>query len=212
MLISEQLRGVINAIDEGIILVDKEGNISLVNSYVKKRIDSKIAEKVLGKAITKFMPEIPLDRVLYSGHSINYQKGFIKNGKQIFQIIYSCIPVRISGEVEAAILVFHISEDANKLIARISEAKDLITFDDLLGVSKTFNKSKLKAEVAAKNDSTVLLLGESGTGKELFAKATHSASKRNRGPFVVINCAAIPDSLLESELFGYERGAFTGAR
>jgi transcriptional regulator with PAS, ATPase and Fis domain len=212
LFMSEQLISVLNSINEGIVVIDKDGTINLVNSYVKRKLGFFMENDLLGKSIWRFMPEIAMGSVLNSGDPVNYQKGSIKNKKNIFQIIYSCIPVRISGEVKGAILVFHISEDANKIMHRISEARDLVIFDDLLGASKIFNESKLKAQVAAKNDSTILLLGESGTGKELFAKAIHSASKRNKGPFVVINCAAIPDSLLESELFGYERGAFTSAR
>jgi len=212
LFMSEQLTSVLNTINEGIIVIDKDGTINLVNSYVKQKLGFFMENDLLGKSIWRFMPEIAMGSVLNSDDPINYQKGSIKNKKNIFQIIYSCIPVRISSEVKGAILVFHISEDAKKIVHRISEVRDLVIFDDLLGASKIFNESKLKAQIAAKNDSTVLLLGETGTGKELFAKAIHSASKRNSGPFIVINCAAIPDSLLESELFGYERGAFTGAR
>ena len=71
---------------------------------------------------------------------------------------------------------------------------------------------KEKALRVAKSNSTVLIRGESGTGKELLARAIHSASARKKGPFIVINCGAIPETLLESELFGYEEGAFTGAK
>jgi len=213
LFMSEQLISVLNAIKQGIIVINKDGIINLVNSYVKKRVDFFLQKELLGKPIFKIMPEIALAKVLNSDHTVDYKKGFMKSKKNTFQIIYSCIPIRLSHSgFEGVILAFHISEDANKLISKMSEARNLVIFDDLLGPSKIFNESKLKAQVAAKNDSTILLLGESGTGKELFAKAIHAASKRNKGPFVVINCAAIPDSLLESELFGYEGGAFTGAR
>ena len=211
-LLSEQLTNVINAIDAGIIVIDKQGDISLVNSYVKKRINSQIERKFLYHSIKKFLPEIPLDRVLNYRCTISYQKSFIKMDNNTFQIIYSLVPVCVSDEVEGATLIFHISEDAQKLIHQITEAKDLVTFDDILGVSKILQESKSRAAIAARNDSTILLLGESGTGKELFAKAIHYFSKRDKGPFITINCAAIPDNLLESELFGYDRGAFTGAR
>ena len=211
-LLSEQLINVINAIDAGIIVTDKQGIIILVNSYVKKKINSQIEGKLLYNPIKKFLPEIPIDRVLNYRCAISYQKTFIKNGNNTIQIIYSLIPVCVSDAAEGTILILHISEDAQKIIHRITEAKDLVKFDDILGTSRILRESKLKAEMAAKNDSTILLLGESGTGKELFARAIHHFSKRDKGPFIAINCAAIPDNLLESELFGYERGAFTGAR
>jgi len=212
LFLSEQLKSVLNTIDEGIIVINKTGRINLVNSYVKQKVDSFMEQNLIGKPIGKIMPEINLNNALSLGNRINYQKGFIKNKTNIFQIIYSCCPISLAGNVEGAILNFHIAEDANKLIYKMSEVKDLVTFEDILGESPIFTEAKLRAKTAAKNDSTILLLGESGTGKELFARAVHSASQRHTRPFIVINCAAIPDNLLESELFGYEKGAFTGAR
>ena len=84
-------------------------------------------------------------------------------------------------------------------------------FDDIVGNSEPIKKTKMLAHLASQSDSTVLLYGESGVGKELFAHAIHSSCKRKNAPFVKVNCAGISDSLLESELFGYEKGAFTGA-
>lgn len=86
------------------------------------------------------------------------------------------------------------------------------TFDDIVGKSKAMLSAKKRALRAAKGDSNILIAGESGTGKELFTRAIHMASLRRHGPFVVVNCAGIPENLLESELFGYESGSFTGAR
>src|SRR5699024_8929285 len=86
------------------------------------------------------------------------------------------------------------------------------TFDNILGDSLIMKKAIKLAKKFAKSDSTILVNGESGTGKEIFAQAIHNDSNRQRGPFVAINCAAIPGNLLESELFGYTEGAFTGAR
>lgn len=85
-------------------------------------------------------------------------------------------------------------------------------FSTILGDSTAIKKAKFRSKLAANSDSTILLLGESGTGKELFAKAIHMSSPRRRSPFYPVNCAALPETLLESELFGYEDGAFSGAR
>ena len=86
------------------------------------------------------------------------------------------------------------------------------SFDDIIGNSIQIKSMKEKAIKIAKSESTVLIQGESGTGKELLARAIHENSSRADGPFITINCAAIPDTLLESELFGYEEGAFTGSK
>lgn len=85
-------------------------------------------------------------------------------------------------------------------------------FDELIGANAAFREALMTAQRAAKSDISVLIIGESGTGKEILARAIHQASDRRDKPLVDVNCAAIPDSLIESELFGYERGAFTGAR
>ena len=86
------------------------------------------------------------------------------------------------------------------------------TFEDVIGVSGEILRTKAILRRMAYTESPVLLIGETGTGKELFANAVHLASRREKGPFVAINCGAMPENLLESELFGYEEGAFTGAK
>src|SRR5665647_1074379 len=85
-------------------------------------------------------------------------------------------------------------------------------FDELIGANPSFLQALLTAQRAAKSDISVLIIGESGTGKEILARAIQQTSGRKNKPLVDVNCAAIPDSLIESELFGYEKGAFTGAR
>ena len=85
-------------------------------------------------------------------------------------------------------------------------------FDDIIGENADFKYALKCAEMAANSDSSILLLGESGVGKEMFAQGIHNASSRSREPFFAINCAALPRELVSSELFGYEEGAFTGAR
>ena len=102
------------------------------------------------------------------------------------------------------------SQIRKKLLAKGHVAKSL--FNDIKGQSKELKKTKEKAKLYAEVDSTVIIMGETGTGKELFAQSIHNYSLRADKPFVAVNCAALPETLLESELFGYVEGAFTGAR
>lgn len=116
-----------------------------------------------------------------------------------------------TGEYVGAIVYLKPMENYLKEYDKFSSYNASIYFDDIIGESVLLKETKQQAYRFAKNNSNILLLGESGTGKELFARAIHNAGKRRDKMFVTVNCAAIPDHLLESELFGYEEGAFTGA-
>ncbi|MDI6879533.1 MAG: sigma 54-interacting transcriptional regulator, partial [Desulfitobacteriaceae bacterium] len=132
----------------------------------------------------------------------------------------------VDGKMEGGVVVFQPLTDIYKLMEQLQASNQVIddlktrinqittstySFDDILGSHPEFEKALDLAAKAAKSNSTVLISGESGTGKELFAHAIHGASLRWDKPFVKVNCAAIPETLLESEFFGYEKGAFTGA-
>lgn len=112
---------------------------------------------------------------------------------------------------QGGVLTFSDLESTHKNTFRAIEHGTAFTFDDIIGTSHAITQVKQHALTASKYDSNILLTGETGTGKELFARAIHNASPRRDYPFVAVNCTAIPESLLESELFGYEAGAFTGA-
>jgi len=122
-------------------------------------------------------------------------------------------PVMGEGsQVIGAMAILREMRNVRRLVHRMAGAQAVFTFDDIIGESPSFRRAVDMARVAAQSSSTVLLLGESGTGKEMFAHAIHNAGSRREGPFVAINCAAIPRELVGSELFGYAEGAFTGAR
>ncbi len=116
------------------------------------------------------------------------------------------------GETRNAVLVFKELRRVRKLANKILGRQAIYTFDKILGADENFVRVVDFAKKAADSRSTVLILGESGTGKELFAQAIHNASDRREESFVAINCGALPRTLIESELFGYEEGAFTGAK
>ncbi|NLI92360.1 MAG: sigma 54-interacting transcriptional regulator [Peptococcaceae bacterium] len=121
------------------------------------------------------------------------------------------IPTTKEEEITGLIVTLMDSKTLRQRATKISNTA-YYTFDDIIGESKVFKEAKQRAMNAARSNSNVIISGESGTGKELIAQAIHNASKRKEGPFVSINCAAIPTELIASELFGYVEGAFTGAR
>jgi len=210
---TEQFKAILDNINHGVIAVNKDGTITTFNKIAGKitGIDQGHAE---GKIISDVLPEDTLPAVIQSGHS---QLGkLVKIGKTM--TLSNKIPVRVGREILGAVETL---EDVTKIreyenIIRIKMADKgyvaSFTFDDIIGENQLFTTTLLLAKKYAKVDSVILIEGESGTGKEVFAQAIHSISSRRKGPFVAVNCGALPDSLLESELFGYQEGAFTGAR
>jgi len=136
----------------------------------------------------------------------------IQHDNQIIHLVYSAQPVIASQDNQVgAVLVFEKFGSIRKIADRISAGTAYFTFDHLIGDSPPFIQAVEIAQRASRSDSTVLLLGETGTGKELFAQAIHNASPFKAKPFIPVNCGAIPGELMESELFGYVDGAFSGA-
>ena len=138
----------------------------------------------------------------------------LANGKKI---VIHHIPIYIDSIFQGSVGIYQeISKIQNmelnirkRLNDRGLTAKN--TFDDFVTTNTEMNQVVTEARSYAQSEATILLYGETGTGKELFAQSIHNASKRNKGPFVSVNCAALSENLLESELFGYVEGAFTGA-
>jgi transcriptional regulator with PAS, ATPase and Fis domain len=134
------------------------------------------------------------------------------------EVIVNVAPIYIDGKIRGSVGVIHDISEIMALTGELAHARKLIrrlkaqyTWDDIVGKGPAIQLAKEQAVRAAETPATVLLRGESGTGKELFAHAIHNASRRRKGQFIRVNCAALAESLLESELFGYTEGAFTGA-
>jgi transcriptional regulator with PAS, ATPase and Fis domain len=128
-------------------------------------------------------------------------------------------PIVVGEKLKGSVAILHDISEIKQLTNKLSEAQKRIrelsakySFDDIIGNSEKMNEAKAQVIKASNVPATVILKGESGTGKELFAHAIHNESQRKNNQFVRVNCAAIPETLLESELFGYEEGAFTGAK
>ncbi len=205
---------------DGIAIVDKDGTIVYVNDANERITDVK-RSALLGKNVRDTVPHSHLPEVLASGNKLIGVKTEI-NGKQV---ISNIVPILTDGKLEGAISVFRdISEvlalnkkleEANSTIEHLYKELNYYSGSDegiVIGKSKAMENVMRLARKASAVTSTVLLQGESGTGKEVVARFIHKHSARADKPFIAVNCAAIPDSLLESELFGYEEGAFTGAR
>ncbi len=197
---------IINEIDNGIILTDNCGKIKVINSEVEKSF-VKNKEDLIGKSIYEIIPNIELDK---KQDFYTEKKVEVNRKKKSFMI--KNIPVIMEDEKVSNIIKLNETTNVVKSAYMLIEGKNRINFEDILGDSQKIREAKKLAKSVAKTDSAVLLRGESGTGKDLFARAIHNSSDRKDAPFIAINCASIPDTLLESELFGYDEGAFTGAK
>lgn len=208
-----QLDILIQVYDDGVIAINSQGIVSSYNEAAKKIIGFR-SEEVLERDGIKLFSQIPFENVLKN--KISVKEKLIKINE--FDVVVSVNPIIHSDKLHGAVAVIKKFSEAEfkqhklraQLIGKGHKAK--YRFEDIAGNSEVFNKCKDIALRMAKSNSTVLLTGGSGTGKELFAHAIHNSSNRKDYQFVVVNCGALPESLLESELFGYEEGAFTGAR
>jgi len=210
---TKRIESIINFAYDGIISIDQKGVIDTFNPQAEDIFDKK-AYKVIGKNIKEILPTMDLLKVTHKGYEEKDKMWTIGDKK----IVANVIPIKINNEIIRVIATFHRISQIQKMEQRIREELYLKghvaenTFEDIIGQSPAIAVTKEEAENYAQVDSPLLIYGETGTGKELFAQAIHNASPRKNNPFVAFNCAAIPENLLESELFGYVGGAFTGAK
>lgn len=197
---SKEIEVLFNFIDSAILSLNSEGKILKVNCKAKKLISARE-----GHLIQEYIPEFTFMKQAYS----DFYELQTDNGVERFH--YQTRPILVEDRLEQIVLTLSKEKDLIHVMNDMVNMRQEITFDDIISKNTTFMKVIDAARKSAQSDSTVLIQGESGTGKELFARAIHFSSKRKNAPFVAINCAAIPESLIESELFGYTEGAFTGA-
>ena len=204
---------ILDAISDGILSCDHEGKVQSVNQTGVTFLGLERHE-ILGRPLGELM-DIPfLERTLSNGEEFT---GILVPIRQI-QYSATCVPVRVmAGTIIGAVVTI---QELGRLHMELNVRKKVLAsghvarnrFANIVGKSRVMEQAKKRAALYASTDSTVLIYGRTGTGKELFAQSIHNASSRAKGPFVAVNCGALPESLLESELFSYVQGAFTGAR
>ncbi len=214
----ELSEAIIRCSQEAISVADEEGKYVLVNPAYSQLMGL-AEEQVLHRPVTVDIAQgesVHL-RVLRTRKPIKGAR--LRVGPLQKEVIVNASPLIVGGELRGSVGVIHDVSEIRRLSEELASAKRMLrqleskhTFEDIIGASPSITRAKELALRAAKTRATVLLTGESGTGKEMFAHAIHHASDRSQGPFIRVNCAAIPENLLESALFGYEGGAFTGAR
>lgn len=220
-LLSERFIDILNAIHNGIMVVDKENTVTFINSAYT-RLTGVTPEDVIGRNLCEARPSAKLPQAVFSGktmYGIHRKVGKV-------EYIVDCHPIIVRGVISGGVSILRDITELQNLVERLRKYRTTVntltgrvkeghkakyTFTDIIGESPLLLNAKKLAGKVANSDINVLIMGESGTGKELFAHAIHNESQRRQDAFVVVNCASIPKNLLESELFGYEAGAFTGA-
>lgn len=220
----EVLKHVFNHIDNGALVINPEGYITHFNEPYGEFLGLDPVEQI-GKYVTDVIENSRMHIVARTGKAEVNVSHSIKGQNMLVQRI----PIKENGKVIAVFghVLFKNIHDVSKLAGQLSELQSQVkryqkelnslrstrySFESIIGDSPQIRALKKEALKSAATTLPVLISGESGTGKELFAQSIHNGSKRNNGPFIRLNCAAIPKDLLEAELFGYESGAFTGAK
>ncbi|HWR10076.1 sigma 54-interacting transcriptional regulator [Sporomusa sp.] len=206
---TEQLNAVLTAVSDGIIGIDLEGRITQYNPAAEKIVRLPASEVIRQPFAAIFPANSPLLETLQYGTRYNNREIVLEKTKSHY--LSSGRPIiDKNGRIIGAVAIIKDISAVRELVFTVTSQLK-ITFDEILYTSQSMQRVITLAKSIARGESTVLIRGETGTGKELIARALHAASPRNKKTFVPLNCAAIPDALLESELFGYEDGAFTGA-
>ncbi|MFP4406894.1 MAG: sigma 54-interacting transcriptional regulator [Spirochaetaceae bacterium] len=208
---------IFSSTQDAISVVDENGIGVTVNPAYTK-VTGFAASEVIGKPCTVDIASgesIHL-KVLRNKQPIRGER--IQVGVEKKDVVVDAAPIIVRGELKGSVAVIKDLSEIHRLNSKLEQAQRIIrkleakyTFDDLIGEDPAFRRAVERARVAAGTPATVMLRGESGTGKELFAHAIHNASDRREKRFIRVNCASLSESVLESELFGYEEGAFTGA-
>ena len=209
---SAQMANIMNYSFQGILSTDQNGIITFANKYCYSILDSGHA-LLTGRSILDFFPNLPVEEVTRNGKKLLSELHIYAS----YHLMVNCVPAPDNSRNTGCVLTF---QDTSRIQAdelqvrkklRHSSFQAKYQFSNILHKSRIMDSVISDAMTYSYSDSNILICGETGTGKELFAQSIHNSSSRKNHPFVAINCSALPENLLESELFGYVEGAFTGA-
>ncbi len=205
-LLSSQLLTVLNLLHDGILLINAQQQVTHYNTLAAKLMD--IDEKQ-EPVLYQLLDDKRLWFAVERGEPFS---GPIQGKRVATQLYCDVVPIKNNGVIEGAVISVKDIKQIKKLVKEATVSEIETHFSQIIGDSPKMKALKAMALHVAPSQATLLIQGESGTGKELLARAIHQSSKRKGHAFIAINCGAIPENLLESELFGYEEGSFTGAR
>lgn len=207
----KETAAIINSVHDGVIAVNGQGKIYQINDSASAYFGME-KERYLNRNISELLSQPLVERLRRCGHFVDVEDKIAVNHTKI-HVLITAQRIEEEGQFYGTVLIFKSIKEASSIARKLlHEADYKVSFEDIIGDSQAMKSVKYLSKTVAGSDSTVLIRGESGTGKEMFARAIHNDSKRQEGPFIPVNCAAIPEPLLESELFGYDDGAFTGAK
>ncbi|WP_446899669.1 sigma-54-dependent Fis family transcriptional regulator [Clostridium sp. LBM24168] len=200
----------LDSLSEGMMVIDNNFKITRINNMSERVLN--MDNSILGRDIKSIISNVDFQNILDNPDRFynNITCNFSINGN-ITKCIINASSIKMNNKAVGIVITFRESQYYHKLVGKVIGYSANYTFEDIITDDENMKKIIELAKIAAKSDCNILIEGESGTGKELIAQSIHNYSNRKNGPFVAVNCSSIPRELVESELFGYEKGAFTGA-
>lgn len=205
-LLTSQLLTVLNLLHDGILLINTQQQVTHFNTLAAKLLDIDPQQE---QVLYQLLDNKKLWLAVQQGESFS---GPIQGKRVATQLYCDAVPIKNNGVIEGAVITLKDIQQIKKLVKAATVSEIETHFSQIVGDSPKMKELKAMALHVAPSKATLLIQGESGTGKELLARAIHQSSTRKGHAFIAINCGAIPENLLESELFGYEEGSFTGAK